>query len=49
MTRVFTTLAALLLVGFVAINGAPNANSQTGPGWIQLFDGKTLDGWTPMQ
>jgi len=47
MTRVFTALAALLLVGFIAINGAPTANSQTGDGWIQLFDGKTMDGWTP--
>ena len=47
MTRVFTALAALLLVGFIAINAAPTANSQTGDGWIQLFDGKTMDGWTP--
>jgi Domain of Unknown Function (DUF1080) len=47
MTRVFTAIAALLLVGLAAINGAPNANSQTGEGWIQLFDGKTMDGWTP--
>jgi hypothetical protein len=47
MTRVLTALAALLLVGFIAINGAPTANSQTGDGWIQLFDGKTMDGWTP--
>ena len=47
MTRVFTALAALLLVGFAAINGAQNANSQTGPGWTQLFDGKSMTGWTP--
>ncbi len=47
MTRMFTALAALLAVGFAAINGAPNANSQTGPGWVQLFDGKTMNGWTP--
>lgn len=47
MTRVFTALAALLLVGFAAIGGAPTANGQTGPGWIQLFDGKTMTGWTP--
>ena len=45
MTRAFTILAALIAVGFTAINGA---KSQTGPGWIQLFDGKTLNGWTPM-
>jgi len=48
MTRVFATTAALLLVGFAVINGVPSANSQTGEGWIQLFDGKTLNGWTPM-
>ena len=48
MTRALPTLAALMLVGFATVNGAPRANSQTGPGWIQLFDGKTLNGWTPM-
>jgi hypothetical protein len=48
MTRVFAAIAALLLVGIATINGVPRANSQTGEGWIQLFDGKTLDGWTPM-
>jgi hypothetical protein len=47
MTRVLTALAALAAIGFAAINGAPHANSQTGDGWIQLFDGKSLDGWTP--
>ena len=47
MTRVFATLAALLLVGFAAINGTTTANSQSGDGWIQLFNGKDLDGWTP--
>jgi hypothetical protein len=44
MTRVIAILAALLFVGFAAINGA---YSQSGPGWIQLFNGKNLDGWTP--
>jgi hypothetical protein len=47
MTRVFAIFAALVLIGFAVINGAPSANSQSGEGWIQLFDGKTLDGWTP--
>lgn len=41
MTRVFSAIAALLFIGFTAIN----ANSQTGPGWIQLFDGKTVGDW----
>lgn len=47
MTRVFTILAAIAAVGFAAISGAPNANSQSGPGWIQLFDGKTMNNFTP--
>jgi 3-keto-disaccharide hydrolase len=47
MTRVLTALAALAAIGFAAIDGAQQANSQTGEGWIQLFDGKSLDGWTP--
>ena len=42
MTRVFASLVALLFVGLAITN---TASSQTGPGWIQLFDGKTLDGW----
>jgi hypothetical protein len=46
MTRVFAALAALLLVGF-AINGTTTANSQSGGGWIQVFNGKNLDGLTP--
>ncbi|MCC6889467.1 MAG: DUF1080 domain-containing protein [Hyphomicrobiales bacterium] len=47
MTRVLTALTALLLVGFAALQGTPRAHSQSGPGWVQVFDGKTLDGWTP--
>jgi len=48
MTRVFASFAALLLAGFALVNGVPSANSQSGPGWVQLFDGKTMNGWTPM-
>ena len=48
MTRVFASFAALLLAGFAVVNGVPVANSQSGPGWVQLFDGKTMNGWTPM-
>jgi hypothetical protein len=44
MTRVLSILVTLLAIGFAAFNAA---NSQTGEGWVQLFDGKALDGWTP--
>ena len=38
------TLAASLQRG----NGAPSPqNDPNGPEWIQLFDGRSLDGWTP--
>jgi hypothetical protein len=47
MTRILAAFAALLLIGFAAINGTTTATGQTGDGWIQLFNGKNLDGWTP--
>ncbi len=46
MIRAATITVALLAGGFAAISLAPQAVSQTGPGWVQLFDGKTMDGWT---
>ena len=36
----------LIFAGFAAVELSPPAASQSGPGWTQLFDGKTLDGWT---
>jgi hypothetical protein len=46
MKRARVTYAALLLVGFAASNAAQQAAGQTGPGWISLFDGKTVgDEW----
>jgi hypothetical protein len=45
MTRVYTILAALALAGVGAVQLAPQATGQSGPGWTQLFDGKTLTGW----
>jgi hypothetical protein len=48
MPRALVGFIALILGGFAAINGMPNAVGQTGPGWVQLFDGKTLAGWDPM-
>ena len=43
MTRVLATFVALALIGFTALS----AKSQTGPGWIQVFDGKTLENFVP--
>jgi Domain of Unknown Function (DUF1080) len=46
MIRAATITVALLAGGFAAIQLAPQAVGQTGPGWVQLFDGKTMDGWS---
>jgi Domain of Unknown Function (DUF1080) len=48
MPRALAGFVALIVAGLAAINGVPSAVGQTGPGWVQLFDGKTLEGWTPM-
>ena len=40
-TRVFTLAAGLIFAG-AAIYATPPATGQTGPGWISLFDGKTI-------
>jgi hypothetical protein len=37
---------ALLLAGFAALSFAPQASSQTG--WVTLFDGKSLDHFSPI-
>jgi hypothetical protein len=45
MQRVSTRACALavsLIIAAVAIYGAPRAAAQTGPGWVSLFDGKTI-------
>ena len=42
MKRALVTYAAPLLIGFAAFNAASQATGQTGPGWISLFDGKTI-------
>jgi hypothetical protein len=36
---------ALLLFGFAAFSRSHQAFSQTGAGWVTLFDGKNLDNW----
>ena len=35
-------LAVSLIMTVAAIHGAPRAAAQTGPGWVSLFDGKTI-------
>ena len=45
MPRVSTCTCALavsLIMAAAAIHGAPRAAAQTGPGWVSLFDGKTI-------
>jgi hypothetical protein len=46
MIRALTTTVGLLAAGFVAIQLAPQAVGQTGPGWVTLTDGKTMGDWT---
>jgi len=43
--RAVTAGAALLAAGLAAMGLTPSAVGQSGPGWTQLFDGKSLDGW----
>ncbi|HWP27454.1 MAG TPA: DUF1080 domain-containing protein [Xanthobacteraceae bacterium] len=42
LIRAFATTMGFIIVGFAAIELAPPASSQSGPGWISLFDGKTI-------
>jgi hypothetical protein len=46
MRRALTRTLALA-AAFTGLAGlsAPQALAQSGPGWVMLFDGKTLDGW----
>ena len=45
-TRAFALAFGLTAAAFVAMQTTPPAVGQSGPGWTQLFDGKTLEGWT---
>ena len=44
-TRAFALAVGLFAIAFAAIQLAPQAMGQTGPGWVSLFDGKTIDNW----
>ena len=43
--RAFALAMGLVTLGLAAIHLAPQAASQTGPGWITLIDGKTMGDW----
>src|SRR5712671_6228573 len=45
MIRAVAISVALLTAGFAAIELAPQAVGQTGPGWVTLTDGKTMGDW----
>jgi len=40
-TRAFALAVGLIIAG-AALYGVPRAVGQTGPGWVSLFDGKTI-------
>jgi hypothetical protein len=44
-TRAVALASGLMIAGFAALQVAPPAAGQTGPGWTQLFDGRTLAGF----
>jgi hypothetical protein len=45
MQRLITFAAGLIALSFATVPFASPASAQTGSGWVQLFDGKSLDGW----
>jgi hypothetical protein len=44
-TRAFALAMGLIVVAFAAIHAAPPVSGQTGPGWVMLFDGKSMGDW----
>jgi hypothetical protein len=45
MKRWSAITIAAALAGFAIAGHSPEASSQTGGGWVTLFDGKNLDNW----
>ena len=43
--RAFALITGLVIVAFAAIQLAPQAAAQTGPGWITLLDSKNMGDW----
>lgn len=44
-TRAFAGATALVVAAFVALQLAPPASAQTGPGWVTVLDGKNMGDW----
>jgi len=44
-TRTPVVLAGIVAATFAAVQFAPQAIGQTGPGWVTLVDGKTMGDW----
>ncbi len=47
MRQTIASIALLCLVTFSLAADKPAADAKTEDGFVSLFDGKTLDGWTP--
>jgi 3-keto-disaccharide hydrolase len=47
-SRALALAAGLFVIALSAVPFSQPVAGQTGPGWVQLFDGKSLNGWTPM-
>ena len=48
MKRISVLAVGSLLVGLVGTASTPTLLAQAGAGWTVLFDGKSLDSWTPV-
>ena len=42
------TVALALFLGFAGFAAPPAVSAQAGGGWTTVFDGKSLNGWTPI-
>jgi hypothetical protein len=48
MNRKLGIALGLLLAGAAAFGLSQQASAQAGAGWVQLFNGQNLNGWTPV-
>jgi hypothetical protein len=48
MKRMMGIAAGLLLAGAAAFGLSQQAAAQAGAGWVQLFNGQNMNGWTPV-